>query len=343
MTMLPTGNDVPLISRRGALGALGALGAAAAMPGVARAQDKAPGAMPPAAPSLPNGSGFYRFPVGDIEIAVIGDGNGSMAPHPLFGADRTKEEVEATLKGDFLPPEQIAMTFNVPLLRTPSGVVLIDTGNGHKSRPNSGRLVEHMANLGVKPADVVAVILTHMHGDHFGGLTDAQGNLTFPNAKYYLHRVEYVFWNGAAPDLSGSLLPAEWKPGFIASAAAALKAIESKLEFTDDGTKIVPGVTVEVCPGHTPGHQMVHIASGSSEVLMIADCVHHHSLSLRHPSWHAAFDYDAKKGAATRAKMLDRLASDRTLALSYHMPFPGLGHVRKDGEGYEWVPTAWKW
>jgi hypothetical protein len=48
---------------------------------------------------------------------------------------------------------------------------------------------------------------------------------------------------------------------------------------------------------------------------------------------------------ATKARMafLDRAAADKTLVGSYHLPFPGFGHVVREESGYRWLPADWRW
>jgi len=330
------------VSRRGALGVIGAgVGLAALTGRTAHAEDKpAPAAKP--APS--NGNGFYRFKVGDLDVFSMGDGNGAMPAFPTWGENASEEQVAAALAKDFLDPKSAAVSFNVPMVRTSAGVVLFDAGLGFGGRSwGAGRLAQSLANAGVTPDEVAALVVTHLHGDHFGGLTNEDGSLVFPKARYYIQMNEADFWSGPAPDLSGSKADDASKKQMAAGAAAAFAKIKPKCELLDGASEIVPGVRVEPAFGHTPGHQMAHISGGGQELLLITDCIHNHCLSLRHPQWHLRFDADAAKGAATRTRMLDRAASDKALVLAYHMPFPGLGHIRREGEGFEWVPAEWKW
>lgn len=328
------------LSRRAILAAAGASGAALALHRSAFAR-QAPAEAP--APAAEQGAGFYRFSVGDLGVTVIGDGDGALPAFPLFGEEAGKDAVTTALKNDFLDTETASLTFNVPLIRTSAGLILVDTGNGVKSKPNSGRLLDRLAAAGVKPADITAVIISHLHGDHFGGLSTPDGALTFPNARYYIQKSEHDFWTGPAPDLSNSRLDPEWKKGFIANAAAAAKSLAGKVELLTGKHQVAPGVTVEPAPGHTPGHQVVHLDSGGRSLLMIMDCAHHHCLSFRHPDWTVAFDTDAKLGAQMRRLMLERAAVERSLVMGYHMPFPAVGHVRRERDGFEWVPQPWKW
>jgi hypothetical protein len=66
-------------------------------------------------------------------------------------------------------------------------------------------------------------------------------------------------------------------------------------------------------------------------------------VSFRRPDWHLGFDADPEQGAKARRSLLDRCATDRPLVASYHLPFPGVGHVARDGAAYRWVPSDWRW
>ncbi len=110
------------------------------------------------------------------------------------------------------------------------------------------------------------------------------------------------------------------------------------------GQKILEGsVEIVGAPGHTPGHIAVQIVSGKECLLHLADTVHHYVLMFAHPEWTSAFDSDPQMAAATRKKVFERAASDRTRVLGYHLPFPGIGHVRAAKEGFEWIPEPWAW
>jgi glyoxylase-like metal-dependent hydrolase (beta-lactamase superfamily II) len=98
-------------------------------------------------------------------------------------------------------------------------------------------------------------------------------------------------------------------------------------------------VTAIATPGHTVGHHVYAITFGGTTVVNTGDLAHHQVLLLRRPMWEFAYDTDPKQSAQTRARMLERLATDRHAMLSYHFPWPGLGHVAKEGEGYAWIPA----
>jgi glyoxylase-like metal-dependent hydrolase (beta-lactamase superfamily II) len=303
--------------------------------------------------TLPNGAGFYRLTMGPVTIASVADGGGSMpgSPFPLWGANASKDAVDAALKQDFLPLEGTTFHFNSTVIKVGTEVYVFDTGNGAGGGPSAGKLVSHLAHLGIAPADVTAVILSHLHGDHIGGLTTGSGDsaqLTFPKARYLLTKAEHDFWSTAgAADIKGNL-PDGFKTGAIAGAGRALAMIKARSELLTGDAKISEHLTVRPAPGHTPGHLMLDITGGGERLLACADLVHHFSLSFRRPDLHIQFDTDPVAGAQTRLQVLAQAAAERTLILGYHMPFPGLGHVRNEATGrtngtYSWAPVAWEW
>ena len=164
-----------------------------------------------------------------------------------------------------------------------------------------GNLLASLRAAGVSPEAVTDVAITHTHGDHAGGLNDAAGGLAFPKA---------TIWMAAA----------EW---------AWIK-----------GPPIAPGVTPIALDGHTPGHVGYEIVSSKMRLLDISDLAHSSLVSLAKPEWTMGFDRDAVLAKATRKATLARLARDQELVFAPHFPFPGVGRVAVDGEGYAWRPAT---
>jgi glyoxylase-like metal-dependent hydrolase (beta-lactamase superfamily II) len=106
---------------------------------------------------------------------------------------------------------------------------------------------------------------------------------------------------------------------------------------------VAPGVTTIDTAGHTPGHMSVHLSSGSEELLLTADAVVNSTVSFQHPEWPFGFDQDVPLATKTRMAFLDRAATDKTLVGGYHFPFPGFGHVVREGSSYRWLPADWQW
>lgn len=290
------------------------------------------------------GAGFYRFKVGNIEAALVSDGTFPFpATYPLFGANTTAEAVNGAFEHAFIPPKNVTAHVNVLMLRTGKDVVLVDAGCGNLFGPTTGQCPAHLERLGVRPRDVTAVIITHAHGDHVGGLLDAQGKPVYPNARYFAHKDEIAFWTAPNVDLSHSGVPEEMKKGFVATAVRVFEALKDKIEPFEYSKRIVEGVETVAAPGHTPGHTALHVGSGDGQLLYVTDAAHHAAINLPHPDWHVAFDTDPVVAARSRRAIFDRAASDRVLVSGSHLPFPAVGHVRPAGEGFEWTPKVWEW
>ncbi|MCP2500196.1 MAG: MBL fold metallo-hydrolase [Deltaproteobacteria bacterium] len=328
-------------TRRDALKIAGAAGVMAALPwsGIPEAEAAAPALKGPQA------GGYYRFAIGEIEAVVISDGGLSFQPiQPTWAPEASKEELEGTLRSAFLPTDRLNLDVNTLLLKIGGELVLVDSGAGGLYGPSLGKVRERLSAAGVEPSQVTGVVLTHAHGDHFGGLLDGDGKPVFPNAAYFASKTEVDYWTGSDPDMSKLRVPEENKKVFAANAKRYLGAIKDRLTPVSPGQKIVPGLEVVSAPGHTPGHIALLVSSGKEALLHAVDTVHHHKLMFAHPEWTSAFDSDPKMGADTRRKILDRSAADGLRVLGYHLPFPGIGHVRAvKGGGFEWVPEPWNW
>jgi glyoxylase-like metal-dependent hydrolase (beta-lactamase superfamily II) len=324
------------LSRRDALKFLGlAGGLSLAAPGwLAAAGEK------PAPPGLGGDqAGYHRFKIGDFEALALFDG-GFAPPSDgsPFGVDEAPGAVAATLEAALLPGDRVHLPFNVLLVRAGSELVLVDAGAGAAMGPAGGKMFAALARAGVRPEQITGVILTHAHGDHCGGLVDAEKRAVFPNARLFVGRKEHEFWMASSPDLSGMAVPPDAHAGFVLTAQTAIGAYRDRLELVKGGDRILEGFELLDTAGHTPGHLAVLVASGKDQLLHFADVAHHHAISFAHPGWRFAYDADPGLAAETRRKLLDRAAADRLRLFGTHMPFPCLGRARKTANAYEFVP-----
>ncbi len=336
------------LSRRDALRFLGLAGAAAFLPSLVGRVAAADSATAPAAPAGTTPSlageqaGYFRFKIGAFDAVALDDGGfgGPLDQSPWPTGDKTK--LAADLAAAFLPAGSFGLPFNNLLVRMGPELVLFDAGCGTVFGPGNGKLVRRLASIGVKPEHITAVILSHAHGDHFGGLLDENKNPVFTRAQLFIHRREFEFWTGSAPDLSQTFIPAADRPGAIAGAQNYLNAFKGKWQFIAPGDKLLDGLEIIDAPGHTPGHLAFVLASGNAQLLHFVDTVHHHAISFANPEVPFGYDVLPQVAVATRKRLLDRAAADRTRLFGAHMPFPALGYVRKVGAAYEHViePTA---
>lgn len=325
------------MGRRALLGSAGVsiLAAPAILSGEAWAQSSQPAAtdgkmtatLPPR---------MDTFKVGEFEVLVVRDGaRPSGKPNETFGTNQSAETVGALLQANFLPADNFVNSFAPTLIKAGGEVVLFDTGFGAGGRANGmGRLVDGMKLAGYQPEDVTVVVLTHLHGDHIGGLME-NGKPAFPNARYVTGQVEYDFWTN--PARAGT--PAE---GGQKAVLANVKPLADKMTFIGDGASVVSGITGMAAFGHSPGHMIYNIESVGRRLILTADTANHFVLSLQRPDWEVRFDMNKEMAAATRKKVFDMIATDKLAFLGYHMPFPAVGYVEKQETGYRFVPKSYQ-
>src|ERR1700747_3266880 len=253
--------------------------------------------------------------------------------------DDRAEDARGLLTSTFQPSSPVGLQIKNILVNTGDKLVLIDAGCGvDKFQKTTGGLIGNLAAAGYAPDDIDMILFPHAHFDHLWGISDHENaSLLFPSAEFVASEAEVAFWS--APELVGKLSPAQ-KPLVT---QANLKLASPRLRLIKAGAEVAPGVTTFDTPGHTPGHMSVHISSGREEMLLTGDVVFDSEVSFLHPEWPFGFDIDAPMGTKTRMAFLDRAAADMTLVSSYHLPFPGFGHVVRESGAYRWLPADWRW
>ena len=204
--------------------------------------------------------GFFRLKVGSYEVTVLSDG-GLALDAALFAGDPAGKE--KCLKNAHLPTTGIPTPVNTWLVNTGSKLVLVDTGGGKNFAPTLGRLPQNLAAAGVSPDAVDIIVITHPHPDHIPGLLTGDGKMLFKNAIVHVNADDHAFWTS---DEIRSKAPAEFQAFFdMAKAAIKVYADAGKLQLYKDGTQFAPGIVSAFAPGHTVGHSMVRVSSGSDD------------------------------------------------------------------------------
>lgn len=306
----------------GAALSLGALATAPAIAGAPQVKTQAPG--------------YFRLMLGTFEVTALNDGTIDLPVDKLLKQDaaRTKSEMAAAFLA--VPTETSVNAF---LVNTGTKLVLIDTGAGGLFGPTLGGLVASLKAAGYAPEQVDEIVITHMHGDHVGGLATKDGAAVFPNAVVHADKHEADQWlnkeklDKAAPDMKGAF------QGAMASLDPYVKAGHFQT-FAADG-EIVPGVKSQAAYGHTPGHSVYVVESGGKRLVLVGDLIHAGAVQFPHPEVTIGFDSDNKAAAAQRARVFTAAAKAGDLIGAAHLPFPGIGHLRVVGKGYEFVPVNW--
>jgi len=258
--------------------------------------------------------------LGDFTVLAIRD---ALNARPLADLIANPEELAKT-PGAAAAPDPSPLPVSTFLVDTGAHVVLIDTGNGAPA----GHTLAHLGAAGYPPSSIDTILLTHLHGDHIGGLL-SEGKAVFPKARVYLNRREANFWLA-----EGNTSNRAEK----AKAALAPYRASGRLVLFDDAAEILPGITAAPAYGHTPGHTGFMIESQGERLLMWADIVHVQALQFANPDVSVTFDMDKAAAREIRKTMLAHASSQGYLVAGTHVA-PAIGIVRVAGDGYRWDAT----
>lgn len=313
----------PGMGRRAVLGAMTALTALPALPRLAQAQ----GAEAVVSP--------FRRRIGKAEITPLLDGYFPLDPGYWSGIDA--EGLASAAEAAFLDPgSPIVIGIAAWALRKDGRTILIDAGSGSLFGPTAGRLSGSLAADGIVPESVDAVLLTHLHPDHAGGLLDA-GRARFPRAELIVSEAEAAFWTDAA---NAARAPAFMAP-FFDAAQAVIAGYAGRTTRVSDGAEPLRGLGARALPGHTPGHTGWLVEDDGDALFILADAVIAAAVQFSRPEVSLVFDIDPDTAVATRRTLLAEFAQSRALVAGSHLPFPGIGHVAPEGASFHWVPAEW--
>ncbi len=282
----------------------------------------------------------YRFRIGEFLCMIVNDGTvvypnpmenlfANVSPDALAPAFRAHNLDPATWTGHVSPYPSL-------FIDTGEHRVLVDMGAG-KMAPTTGNLLANLREADVDPETIDIVFLTHAHPDHIGGALDELGRPALPKARYVMGQAEWDFW-AADPDLKNMQIPDPVRASIRACARETLPRLQEHLELIESGAEILPGLEAFAAPGHTPGQLGLAVSSAGECLLALTD-VFLHPIHIDHPQWVALFDYDPVATVATRRLLYERASSEGALVTAGHLPWPCLGYIDKQDDGWRWKPV----
>ena len=278
--------------------------------------------------------GFYRMPLGDFEVTALSDGTAKFPMGKLLmgaPAGKVKQALERSYLG-----ETVDTSVNAYLVNTGSKLVLIDAGAAGLFGPTLGNLLANLRAAGYQPEQVDEIYITHMHGDHIGGLM-AGGSRAFPNATVRIDKRDTDFWLSEA---NMNKAPADAKDFFKGAMASANPYLATgKLKTFEGNTELVPGVRAHSTYGHTPGHTIYVVESKGEKLVLIGDLIHAAAVQFDNPAVTIQFDSDPKAAARQRMLAFADAAKNGYMIGASHLSFPGIGRLRTAGKGYTFVPV----
>lgn len=243
--------------------------------------------------------GTFRLTSGGYEVFTLAVAENFELDRPaslFYSKDLSnKARVDA-----LAPTGSVASAMNCFLVRIGDDYIMIDTG----FQEGRGNTLRRLAALGVDPKEIKSIFITHAHGDHVGGLTDAEGKCAFPSAKLYIPEAEVPFMEETMADV--------WKD--------ISNAYSGRIDLIGAGTVLPFGLLPIAAPGHTPGHTVYRLGN----LLFAGDILHGASIQLVDTTINASFDRNPGQSVASRNAILGYAAANSLTVLGAHVPLNGV-------------------
>ncbi len=282
--------------------------------------------------------GYYRMRLGEFEITALFDGTFDFHPELLKNMDQN--QINQILLHHYGKNTNIQTSINAYLIHTGTHLVLVDAGAGLLFGSNQqGHIVENIKAAGYQPEQIDTIVLTHLHGDHTGGLS-VEGKAVFPNAMVYVNHIDDEYW---LSEQTAAKAPIERQIFFKMARQSTRPYLDlNRWKPIESGYEIVPGIKAIAAYGHTPGHMALEVTSHDAKLLIWGDIVHNHALQFAHPEVSIEYDSDTDMAKNSRYLLMKRAADSQEWVAGMHLPFPGIGHVvSENGETYHWIPIEY--
>jgi glyoxylase-like metal-dependent hydrolase (beta-lactamase superfamily II) len=263
--------------------------------------------------------GIFSYKVGNFMVYTLVDAQREGNTGILVDAN------EAVLER-FIPETGFSHSTNAFLVRTPQNNILIDTGFGNT-------IIEKIEMLGLTAEQIDAVLITHLHGDHFAGI-QREGTALFPNAKIYVSANDLEYFTQTQVNQGAVTALAPYTPDNVVTFDPA--------ELGSTFSELLPGIKAIANYGHTPGHTVFLIENGKDKLIIAGDFLHVALVQFAIPDISATFDVDKEAAAASRKQILGYAAENNIPIGAMHIVFPGIGFVEvseEDEGGFTFTPV----
>lgn len=285
-------------------------------------------------------AGYFRLDLDpQTKITALYDGPVNL-PHKWLRGISLKE-AKAVFEQMFMPltEEGVQTAVNAYLVKQGEQFTLIDSGAAQCFGEGLGHIVQNLKKSGVQPEQINQVFVTHLHPDHACGVTTPEGKMVFPNAVLYAPKEDAEYWLGEK--IMQSANPHDQM--YFKAARETVKPYQEAGQFKtfNKGEHPIKGIETVAEFGHSPGMTGYLIGSHGNRLLVWGDIIHSHAIQLKNPTISVEVDTDAKAAIKTRERILNLVEQEKLWVAAAHLPFPGVGHIIKDGKGYRWLPVEY--
>ncbi len=262
----------------------------------------------------------FSYRIGDFEVVLLSWGQKQGNASVLIGATEK-------MLNECIPQGTFPNATNAFLVRTPEKTILVDAGYENGLTANL-----HANDIHASQIDII--LITHMHGDHIGGLL-SEGKARFANAQLYIPQPEYDYWMS---DEAMNRVPENKRNGFIA-ARQVVEVYKDKLHLFVPGklnektSELVQGITPFIASGHTPGHTMYMLESRAAKLLIWGDLTHALAIQMSYPEVAVTYDLDPQQAVSSRKEVFEYVAKNNIFIAGMHIQYPAMGTIRIDESG----------
>ena len=282
--------------------------------------------------------GYYLLQVGSVEVIAVSDGTVPVSAMELFHEAGEPARVSHLLQDAHLN-DPVEVSINTYLIKMQDKLILVDAGAGELFGPmHGGKLITNLRAAGYQPEQITDILITHIHLDHSGGLTQ-KDSVLFPNAIVHVNKKEVDFWlKHMEPQKNEMKGITSSRSSFI-----ALKRYRDKgmIKVFEGDSTLFPGISTREYVGHTPGHTVFILESKNEKLVFWGDLIHIADVQLNGPELYNGFDFDKQKAVRQRQIAYDEAAKEGYLVAADHISFPGIGRIQRSKDGLRWIPLPY--